>query len=387
MPKSTAPRIAACAFALQYSDDEIQLLPDGEFRAKDGRPTECLSWRLTPEGAARIIAAVSARKADTVVDYEHAWLKSKDGCNPAPAAGWWNNTLEYRPGEGLFAKGVAWTDQAKAWLSSKQYRFVSPVFPYDPATGEVLALLNFSLTNDPALPELTEPAIAAASALLNLPAPEPSMEPNEIMERLIYCLSLPLTTTVDDLQAKLDKEMAMIKAKPAAAAAIPDLDKLIAALSAHFKGLGAHVVALSAQSTPDPAKWVPAESVAALTARLAELTARIDGDEVERLVQAGLSDGRLPVELEGWARDLGKANKAALSAYLDKQKPIAALGGKQTDGKAPPHKIDGGTPPETRWETEWAASAALQAEFGGDKDAYLAFCKAELNGQAKIFGK
>ena len=39
--------------------------------------------------------------------------------------------------------------------------------------------------------------------------------------------------------------------------------------------------------------------------------------------------------MEEWARDLGKSNRAALTAYLDKAQPIAAIAGSQTLGKPP----------------------------------------------------
>jgi phage I-like protein len=390
--KSTAPKIAACTFELHSSAAGVHLLPDGEFRTADGsgRPEECAAWRMGPDIAARVIRFAALKTRDTVIDYEHALLKSKETGHEAPAAGWWSNGLAYVPGKGMIATGVTWCERAKSMIDAKEYRFISPVFAYDEKTGDVLAILHFSLTNDPALDGLDEVALAAASAQLSPTPSEILMEPNEIMERLIYFLSLPITTTVTELVAELDKIKSLIQSSPAAAAAIPDLDKVVAALSAHITARGAQIAALSAQSAqaPDPAKFVPVAAVEALHAKVADLSTRLDGQEVDELVKAGLADGRILPEMEGWARDLGKANRAALSAYLDKAKPVAALTGTQTGGKRPPAApgIDDGRPLEERAKAEWAASAALQAEFAGDQDAYIAYCKAEQNGQVKVFG-
>ena len=86
---------------------------------------------------------------------------------------------------------------------------------------------------------------------------------------------------------------------------------------------------------PDPAKYVPIESVTALQGQIAALTARQQEFDVDAQIKPALADGRLLPALEGWARDLGKKDIAALTAYLSAAKPIAALTGTQTGGKPP----------------------------------------------------
>ena len=51
--------------------------------------------------------------------------------------------------------------------------------------------------------------------------------------------------------------------------------------------------------------------------------------------QAAIGPGRLLPAMEPWARDLGKANMAQLTAFLEAAQPIAALSGTQTQGKPP----------------------------------------------------
>ncbi|MCY1292296.1 Mu-like prophage I protein [compost metagenome] len=51
--------------------------------------------------------------------------------------------------------------------------------------------------------------------------------------------------------------------------------------------------------------------------------------------------------METWARDLGKSDRASLTAYLAAATPMAALAGSQTGGKPPvPDEKTGLTPDE-----------------------------------------
>lgn len=60
-----------------------------------------------------------------------------------------------------------------------------------------------------------------------------------------------------------------------------------------------------------------------------------DDKDLDAQIQGALEDGRLHVTMETWARDLGKSNRAALTSYLDKAAPIAALTRTQTGGQPP----------------------------------------------------
>ncbi|HFD3843412.1 TPA: phage protease [Pseudomonas aeruginosa] len=146
--------IASCAFEIHPSGSSIQLLPSGDFKAIDGRPTDVASgyWRLTAEVAARVISKVASRITDVVIDYEHQTLNGPSNGLPAPAAGWIKGaSLVWQDGRGLFAENVQWTDKAAAMIKAREYRYISPVFSYDHRTGEVLDIHHVALTNFPAL--------------------------------------------------------------------------------------------------------------------------------------------------------------------------------------------------------------------------------------------
>ena len=77
------------------------------------------------------------------------------------------------------------------------------------------------------------------------------------------------------------------------------------------------------------------EQLTLLQGQIAALTARQQDADVDALVKPALADGRLLPAMEKWARDLGKTDVAALTAYLGAAQPIAALTATQTKGIPP----------------------------------------------------
>lgn len=285
---------------------DVRLLPAGEFRAIDGRPVDCEAWILSEEDGQRIAAQAQARASASVIDYEHATLHAKKTGAEAPAAGWYKQ-LEWRA-DGLWAIGIKWTAAAEARIAANEYRYLSPVFSYDPQTGHVDRLLHAALTNDPGLDGLTD--LAALTAGLLSPFTPKEMHLNELLKKLLAALGLQETATETE------------------------------ALGA-VAGLKSHLAALSAQvNQPDPAKFVPVAVLTALQgehatqqARLSALAAQVAGAELEKVVTDGLAAGKLTPATEPWARDLGKRDLAALSAFLTAAPVVIAVGETQSGGK------------------------------------------------------
>ncbi|MBK3748263.1 phage protease [Stutzerimonas balearica] len=323
---SPTAAIAACIFEIQAEGPAIQLFPVGAFKARDGRPRDVAAgaWFIDAQVAQRLIAQAAARATDVVIDYEHQTLNSAENGLPAPAAAWFSGSgLEWREGQGLFATGVQWTDKASAMLAAREYRYLSPVFTYDKQTGEVLELLHVGLTNYPALDGMASlPALAAARFELAAPGTACAEEnPRVNREQLIALLGLSTDASDEDIQTALT-------ALKADAGKTGELQQALAALKTERK--------------PDPAKFAPIEVVESLKQDIAALKANQVEGEVGQLVKAGLEDGRLLPAQESWARELGQANLAALKGYLEKTPAIAALKGRQTDGRQPqdnPHGL------------------------------------------------
>lgn len=329
--------IAALSAQIQSTGTTLKLLPAGEFRARDGRPTECAAWRLDAAGAERLIAAANARQTRYVIDYEHQTLNSAKNGQPAPAAAWFK-TLEWREGDGLYAIDVQWTARASAMIDADEYAYLSPVFAFDKA-GNVTALLNAALTNDPALDCLDEVQLTAAcsaamrafdsAALAALSTIQPTEVPNmeELLEQLRWLLNMPVGATAEDVTAQLKKLIESLSGGQGVASASVNLPVLLDSQRAQIATLSANQV--------DPARFVPIAVMTDLRSQLDAANAQLAGNEVEELVTAALKNGRLLPAQEGWARDLGKSNVAALKQFISTAQPIQALNGTQTGGNPP----------------------------------------------------
>lgn len=287
----------------------IQLFPMGEFSARDGRPgtlkgVKVKVWTITPIIAAAVVARWQARETPLVVDYEHQTINAAENGKPAPAAGW-IESLEAGP-DGLYAT-VKWTDAARAFIQADEYRYISPVFTFDPETGAVLELKSAALTNYPALDGMA--AVAARTE------DDPPMK-KETLEALRQFFGL---------------------------AADADEDAALAALKAQGDGQTLTAMLTAAKETaPDPAQYVPAAMLTAAQKKNAALAAKVKELEgsgtlaaLTAEIDAALADGRLPKACEGWAKATAKTNPEAIKSYIASAVPVAALTATQTGGTRP----------------------------------------------------
>lgn len=305
---------AALSFDIADSAKPVRVLPAGRFRSADGsgRPASPPEgWLLDAEGARSLVERAKSRADRKLIDYEHQSMRAGEVA-PAPAAGWiealeWRDPAESEPG-GLYAK-PDWTPRAAAMIRDREYRYLSPLFSYDQASGRVLDLVSLGLVNQAGLDNLTDLAALAALKHPALDDEETSMIPKP----LLAALSVAESATEAEALAALS------------------------AITAERDGLRAEVAALKT-AQPDPAKFVPVESVSRLQEQLAALTADMLAKEVDGIVTAALADGRLAVDLKDWAVSLGKSDLGALKDFCAKAKPVAALRGMQSGGRTP----DGG---------------------------------------------
>ncbi|WP_350312370.1 phage protease [Dickeya fangzhongdai] len=336
------PLIAALSAEINKASlGVIQLFPAGEFRARDGRPTECAAWIMTTEVAQALITAADAQQTPYVIDYEHQTLRAAKNGQPAPASGWFKK-LEWREGVGLFAVDVVWTDSAAQMIADGSYRFISPVFSYD-KSGRVLQLLHAALTNTPAVDGMDEVMLAAASLIAATSSTQEDTDTmEELLERLRWMLNLPITATAEDISAELNKLIDQLAAAPAgtAAASFQTLSATSFNLIERLTADAASVAALTAQvANPDPARWVSVEvmqqSVAEALATANNNVAALAQKQCTELITAALSDGRLLPAQKAWAESLAASSPDSLKAFLEKAPKIAALTTTQTGGQPP----------------------------------------------------
>ncbi|WP_286049838.1 phage protease [Rheinheimera sp. KL1] len=305
---------------MKGSDGWAQLLPDDEFSAIDGRPHDVPGgkWKMNAEIAARVIAKAKLRKTDFVIDYEHQTLSTKEGIK-APASGWWKGMdMEYRPGQGLFIR-PSWTATAQAHIDAKEYRYLSAVFPYDKATGEVMEINMAALTNYPGADGMEALASLAARHYSTTNQTNQGVTPmSEAMKKLLGLLGI---TVADGSEPSAEQTAA-------ATAALTAL--LTKAASAD--GLQQEVAALKADTgNVDLSKFVPASNYNQVLAELAALKASNEQMTVGQLIEKAEQDGKMIIASEkDYLTSLGNQSMAALKAVLDSRPVVAALKGKQT---------------------------------------------------------
>lgn len=363
-------QIAALAIEITKANHgTIQLFPAGEFRARDGRPTECDHWLMTADIAKPLIATAVERATPYVIDYEHQTLRAATNGQPAPAAGWFH-TLEWRE-DGLFAVDVQWTDAAAEMIAKGEYLFISPVFTYN-ESGHVVQIINAALTNTPALDGMEEVMLAAASLLAAGSTSKGTSTMDELLERLRWMLNLPITATKEDIVAELNKLIDQLLGADAgtAAASFQTLSANPFNLIDKLTQDAAQTAALSALvENPDPSKWVAVavmqESISqAVTHAGVTSAADLATRECDTLITTALSDGRLLPAQEPWAKGLAKANPDSLKTFLDKAPKIAALTTTQTGGQPPAGAKP--APSLDDSDDELAAAVALSAMMGTD---------------------
>lgn len=146
-PRNQSVAVAACSFALA-ANGEVQLLPAGEFHARDGRPAECAAWLTNADIAAAIIAGIAALSNPVVIDYEHQTILSAENGKPAPAAGWFTAAdMEWREGDARITSDTAWflldtTKPIKPFIYQERK---APVFveQTDPQADDVFSRKKF----------------------------------------------------------------------------------------------------------------------------------------------------------------------------------------------------------------------------------------------------
>ena len=121
----------------------IQLLPAGKCKTRDGRAP----WiNKDPE---KIVRAFQSFGMELPGDFEHQSMAGKEKTGPVGASGWIDK-MEVR-GAGEIWGRVKWTEQSADLIAKREYRYISPVFDYDPNTREIVNLVSFALTNNPNL--------------------------------------------------------------------------------------------------------------------------------------------------------------------------------------------------------------------------------------------
>lgn len=175
--RSANDSTALCMTLAAVTDPEALKLPEwrtlipapdaeGTVRGEDGR-----SWKMR---APNDVAAAFSRPLP--IDTNHALQRRAPLGEESPAFGWIEQLRVAANGaiEGL----IEWTGRGVDALNDRAYRFFSPVFDFNPDSGEILQLVSAALTNTPNLPGL------ALNDSLDDPEPEVHTVDEEIRKAL-----------------------------------------------------------------------------------------------------------------------------------------------------------------------------------------------------------
>lgn len=335
----TASLLATALAVAAANTGAAQLLPAGEFAARDGRPGPGKTWNVSDEQGRALAVQINATAAKTpiVIDYDHRTLYVVQHGGKAEAAGW-IKSVEWRDAQGLFAQ-VEWTAAASRHITEGEYRYISPVILTDPKTGEVKSVAMASLVNLPALLGM-EPALAALSSFLpGLADPSDPTNQSEPHMDLLVTLSALLGLAAQGATAE-----AVVAAVTALKAQAEKPGVPVALATALGLPTGADeaaaLAALTALQKPDASQLV---AMQALHTQLAALQAQVNGEKLNGLVDGAIAAKKLLPAQRDWAIGLGQKDMTALSTFLAGAPVLDGLNGQsgnQDRGAQPGQQLD-----------------------------------------------
>ena len=353
----TSAPFAVMAMDLAADDGGWQhLLPAGQFKAVDGRPTDVPGghWTLNEAIANRMIARAKSAANDIVVDYEHQTLNAEENGQPAPAAGWFSGAeLQWRE-SGLWIR-PRWTDRAANYIQNGEYKYLSAVFPYDKQTGEPLYLHSAALVNRAGVDGLK--ALAALNAR-HTQQPSQEQPMNKKLLAILAALGITIPEGQDATDEQLDTALAALKGIQAKSDKVGNLETEVAALKAKTPG-----------DEIDLSQYVPVATYSALVTEMATLKAGTDQQTVEQLIADGRKEGKVLAAEEDYLTSFGKQQGvAALKEIISARPSLAALSADtQTTNKDKTKKDD---------EDLTTEDLAVLKATGLSREDYLASRKA-----------
>jgi len=267
--------------------EEIRILPYGHVESRKG-PFEVdeLSYK-------EISQYFKERKLDVVIDYEHQTLEGVQ----APAAGW-VKSLSYKPGDGIYGI-VEWTDKAKEYLKSKEYRYLSPVIARRKTDGRAVQLHSIGLTNTP--------AIDGMEAIVN--SLNTKFGGNEMdLKQIALALGLGEDATEEQIIEAI-KSLNAMKAENNTVACKEVLEALELKDNATVTEVKGKIISLK-----NPAGYVSAADFLALKESIQK---KESGD----LVELALSDGKITPAQKAWAEQIALKDPEGFKEFL-KNAPV-----------------------------------------------------------------
>lgn len=263
---------------------ELRLFRDGWNDTTKGR------FLLDADGAAEVLRRFRAHGVELAMDFDHGTFTEGGRRRDVPG---YIGGLDYRPGDGLYATALRWTEVGLRAIAPgrapdgtptvPEYRYVSPAIDFDPDTRRILGIKPVALVSYPATVGQRPLVMSAHSA----PAPE-----TRTMKTLIALLGLA---------ADADEPTIANAIKTAQT----ERDTLLGALGA--RDIPAALGTVNALRTAR-------ERLDVVEKERAELSARVETAERAELVARGKREGKLTPALETF---YAARPAAELSAFLE----------------------------------------------------------------------
>ena len=288
----------------------ISVLPLGHVKSAKGE------FDVDGESFAAMKAQIAQRGVDLVVDYEHQTLTGEQ----APAAGW---VKELFLDDGQIKARVEWTDRAKAYLSNREYRYLSPVITVRKADNKAMGLHSIALTNTPAIEHM--------EAIVNSLNFEGGQNTMDFMKELAKLLGLGEDATEEQVKEALKvclEENKSLKESAAEAAKQqpPENDKVVANKEiCELLGLKAGAATADVAAAIMALKGGNIGGVN-LVEQVKSLEAKLADRDAEEAVEMALKAGKITPAQREWAKGYALKNLEDFRGFVEKAPQVVPMG-------------------------------------------------------------
>lgn len=289
----------------------ISVLPLGHVKSAKGE------FDVDGESFAAMKAQIAQRGVDLVVDYEHQTLTGEQ----APAAGW---VKELFLDDGQIKARVEWTDRAKAYLSNREYRYLSPVITVRKADNKAMGLHSIALTNTPAIEHM--------EAIVNSLNFEGGQNTMDFMKELAKLLGLGEDATEEQVKEALKACLEENKSLKESAAEAgkqqqpPEDDKVVANKEVcELLGLKAGAATADVAAAIMALKGGNIGGVN-LVEQVKSLEAKLADRDAEEAVEMALKAGKITPAQREWAKGYALKNLEDFRGFVEKAPQVVPMG-------------------------------------------------------------
>ncbi|MDF3907772.1 MULTISPECIES: phage protease [Paracoccus] len=211
-----------------------------------------------------------------------------------------------RRADGIWGR-VEWTARARDMIANREYRYLSPAIKHLKDGGKVTMIKGAGLVHSPAL-HLT--ALAEETP----DGDKPSIPAQAVAEALGLASDASEADILDLLQ-RLRDMLGRVTGAKGAVAQLAELDMIA-------RGLGQeNRMPRYAEGEPDPARFVPAETLQAVLTERNEAQAVLREQNAKTRVEDAFARGYLSPAMRDWAMVLCMSDQPSFDLFIEKSIP------------------------------------------------------------------